>query len=133
MYHWLAADACPRCGERALPPLTSASRATARACQACGHVQELDPATGRPSPPPPPKKELPMESYATIEYVPAAANPNPQVHLDCVYAVCTLGEDRAGPVFGMAPHSVELVLARLTRTCACGAGAHVPAPGAKGR
>lgn len=66
-----------------------------------------------------------MESAATVERVRAEDNPDPQVHLDCLYAVCNVAGDRAGPVFGVGPSSVELVLARLTRECACGAGAHV--------
>lgn len=61
-----------------------------------------------------------MESTATIERVRAEDNPNPQVHLDCVYAVCNVAGDRAGPVFGMGPASVGLVLRRLTWECACG-------------
>jgi hypothetical protein len=70
-----------------------------------------------------------MESYATIEFTQAPAKLEPRLSLDCVYAVCTLSEDRAGPIYGHLPSSVELVLARLTRTCACGAGAHVMEPG----
>lgn len=130
MYHWSVSDVCPRCQYRGFPPLSLGSLATAHACQSCGYVQELDPTTGQPMPlAVAVKRELPMESYATIEFVPASSNPNPQIHLDCVFAVCTLSEDRAGPVFGMTTASVDLVLARLTRTCACGAGAHVEAPG----
>ena len=132
MYHWCVGGICPRCGERGMPPLTPGSVATARACQACGYVQELDTATGQPVQPAPVKRELPMESYATIEYTKAPAKLDRGIILDCVYAVCTLSEDRVGPVYGHVPASVELVLDRLTRTCACGAGAHVEAPGQGG-
>ena len=66
-----------------------------------------------------------MESTATIERVRAKDNPNPQAHPDCVYATCNVAGDQAGPVYGIGPSSVEPVLVRLTRECACGAGAHV--------
>ena len=42
------ADVCPSCGKPQLPPLKVGSIARARACQNCGHVQELDPVTGKP-------------------------------------------------------------------------------------
>jgi hypothetical protein len=48
----LAADECPNCGARRMPPLTPGSVATARACQACGHIQEIDHGTGQPTTPP---------------------------------------------------------------------------------
>jgi len=73
-----------------------------------------------------------MESTTAIERVRAEDNPGPQVHLDCVFAVCNAAGDRAGPVFGVGPSSMELALGRLTRECACGAGAHVEAPAKKG-
>lgn len=50
MYSPFAAELCPRCGERGMPPAVSGSRATARRCQLCGHIQELDPSTGQPVP-----------------------------------------------------------------------------------
>lgn len=131
MFHWSVSDSCPRCGERGLPPLTPGSPATARACQGCGYVQELDPATGQPTLTEI-ERELLMESYATIEFTKAPAKLEPLLSLDCVYATCTLSEDRAGPIYGHLPSSVAMVLDRLTRTCACGAGAHVEAPGTRG-
>ena len=50
MYAFSVADSCPRCGERGMPPLVKGSVATARRCQLCGWVEELDPATGAPVP-----------------------------------------------------------------------------------
>lgn len=61
-----------------------------------------------------------MSSTATIERVKAADNPTPGMYLDCVYARCTVAGDRAGPVYGMGRSSVDLVLRRLDRECACG-------------
>lgn len=61
-----------------------------------------------------------MQSTATVERVTAADNPTPGMHLDCVFAVCTVAEDRSGPVFGMGQSSVALVLRRLDLACACG-------------
>ena len=48
MYGHLTGDECPSCGARQMPTLDPGSLATARACQACLFVQELDPGTGTP-------------------------------------------------------------------------------------
>jgi len=34
-------DICPKCGKQAMPQRGPNSKATARRCQECGHVEEL--------------------------------------------------------------------------------------------
>lgn len=50
MYCGFAADTCPNCGKQQMPKMLPGTLATARACQACGYVQELDPAAHQPIP-----------------------------------------------------------------------------------
>jgi len=50
MYSDSMAELCLRCGARGMPPTIAGSVATARRCQLCGYIQELDPSTGLPVP-----------------------------------------------------------------------------------
>lgn len=42
----------------------------------------------------------------------------------CVYAICTVSDDKVGPIWGDSEASVKRALATLSEECSCGAGFH---------
>ena len=56
-------------------------------------------------------------------YFTKAKNPAGQNQL-CVYAECTYGGAKAGPIWGHAAQSVSKCLATLTQKCDCGRSYH---------
>lgn len=42
----------------------------------------------------------------------------------CVYAVCTVSDDKVGPIWGDSDASIKRALATLSEECSCGAGFH---------
>jgi hypothetical protein len=58
-----------------------------------------------------------------IVYFTSARNEDDKKQI-CVYAACTYGGGRVGPVWGHSDQSIGRVLATLTKQCGCGRSFH---------